>query len=80
MESDICDLVTDLWLAARDGDALPLQVAEHISRCVSCREKVGRLEWVWRGLARLRQMRAPSGLWEQFRGNLQQANPAAPEP
>ncbi len=79
MESDICDLVTDLWLAARDGGPLPLQVREHLSRCLSCREKVVRLEWIWRGLARLRQMRAPSGLWEQFRGNLQRAKPAAPE-
>ncbi len=79
MEGDICDLVTELWLAARDGGDLPLRIKNHISRCALCRHRVGRLQWVWRGLARLRQMRAPSALWEQFRGNLHGANRAAPE-
>ena len=78
MASNICDLVTELWLAARDGEVVPLQVRDHISRCGACQHKVGRLQWAWRGLARLRQVQAPSTLWEQVRGNLHRAKPAAP--
>ena len=66
-----CEVFLSEWLEALDQDLSTRRAVEvHLEECAGCRDINTRLTWAWDDLRSLAEVRAPSGLWEQFQRNL----------